>query len=53
MDRWLDEQGERRSREKRHKYDIADYGLAREMVDAAFVRYREFLSARLREETRA
>ena len=53
MDRWLDEQRKRRHREKRHRYDIADYGLTREMVDAAFVRYREFLSARLREETRA
>lgn len=44
METWLDEQRERRRTEKRHKYDIADYGLTREKIDAAFARYREFLS---------
>lgn len=44
MERWLDEQRERRRTEKRHRYDIADYGLTREMIDTAFARYREFLS---------
>ncbi len=44
MDRWLDEQRERRRDEKRHKYDIADYGLTPEAIDGAFTRYREFLS---------
>ncbi|MYH51090.1 MAG: sulfotransferase, partial [Gammaproteobacteria bacterium] len=46
MEAWLDELLERRRTEKRHRYDIADYGLTREMIDAAFVRYREFVSER-------
>ena len=46
MDAWLAEQAERRRSEKRHRYDIADYGLTREMVDAAFARYRAFVSER-------
>jgi len=44
MEAWLDEQMERRRTEKRHTYDIADYGLTREAVDAAFARYLDFLS---------
>ncbi len=44
METWLDEQRERRRTEKRHTYDIADYGLTREMIDEAFARYRDFLS---------
>ena len=48
MEKWLDEQRERRRKEKRHKYDIADYGLTGEAVDAAFERYREFLSGKIR-----
>ena len=44
MEDWLEEQRERRRKETRHKYDIGDYGLTREMIDAAFARYREFLS---------
>ena len=44
METWLEEQRERRRTEKRHKYDIADYGLTRDTIDAAFARYREFLS---------
>ena len=44
MEAWLDEQSERRRTEKRHTYDIADYGLTREAIDEAFVRYLDFLS---------
>ena len=44
MDEWRDRQAAHRQKEQRHKYDIADYGLTREMIDAAFARYREFLS---------
>ena len=44
MEHWLDEQRERRRTEKRHKYDIADHGLTRDMIDAAFARYHDFLS---------
>ena len=46
MDAWLAEQAKHRRTEKRHKYDIADYGLTREMIDAAFARYHEFVSER-------
>ena len=46
METWLAEQAEQRQTEKRHKYDIADYGLTREAIDAAFARYREFVSER-------
>ena len=45
MNTWLDEQEERRRGEKRHTYDIASYGLTRDMVDEAFARYREFVSS--------
>lgn len=45
MNTWLDEQEERRRTEKRHTYDIASYGLTRDMVDGAFTRYREFVSS--------
>ena len=45
MDDWLDRQAAHRRKEKRHIYDIADYGLSREAVDAAFSRYRDFLSS--------
>ncbi len=44
MEAWLDEQMERRRTEKRHTYDIADYGLTRKAIDEAFVRYLDFLS---------
>ena len=46
MDAWLAEQTEHRRTERRHRYDIADYGLTREMIDASFARYREFVSER-------
>lgn len=44
MEAWLDEQGERRRTEKRHSYDIADFGLTRDKVDEAFARYLTFVS---------
>ena len=37
-----------RATEKRHTYDIADYGLTQETIDDAFVRYRDFLSGHSR-----
>ncbi len=46
MDAWLEKQAERRRTEKRHRYHIADYGLTREMIDAAFAPYRKFVSER-------
>ena len=46
METWLEAQRERRLTEKRHTYDIADYGLTPEAIDAAFTRYRDFLSRR-------
>ena len=50
MEAWLDDQRDRRRTEKRHRYDIAAYGLTRQMVDEAFARYREFLSGGGRRE---
>ena len=44
MEDWLEVQAAHRQREKRHTYDLADFGLTREKVDAAFSGYRDFLS---------
>ena len=44
MEAWLQAQRKRRRTESRHTYDLADYGLTPEAVDAAFARYRDFLS---------
>ncbi|MDE2796457.1 MAG: sulfotransferase [Gemmatimonadota bacterium] len=44
MDHWLEVQAARRRGEKRHKYDLADFGVTRERVDAAFSRYHDFLT---------
>ena len=44
MDHWLEVQAARRRREERHKYDLADFGLTREEVTAAFSRYHDFLT---------
>ena len=44
MEEWREVQAAHRQREKRHKYDIADYGLTREAIDHAFGRYLDFLS---------
>ena len=46
MDDWLFRQAERRRGEPRHRYDLADYGLTSEEVDAAFAGYRDFLTRR-------
>ena len=41
MKAWFWKQEERRRADKRHKYDIADYGLTGDVVNEAFARYRE------------
>jgi len=46
MDDWLFRQAERRRSEPRHRYDLGDYGLTREDINAAFARYRDFLTHR-------
>ena len=46
MEDWRLRQAEQRRRETRHRYDLKDYGLDREAVDAAFARYREFVDTR-------
>ena len=44
MEDWLFQQAERRRGEPRHRYDLGDYGLTPEDVNAAFAGYREFLT---------
>ncbi len=44
---WFWKQEKRRRAEKRHTYDIADYGLTRDRVNAAFADYREFVEHRV------
>lgn len=44
MESWLEVQASQRRGEKRHKYDLADFGLTREMVDSTFSGYRDFLT---------
>ena len=46
MDDWLHQQAERRQRETRHRYALEDYGLTPESVNAAFARYRDFITSR-------
>ena len=46
MDDWLFRQAERRRGEPRHRYDLGDYGLTPEDVNAAFAGYRDFLTRR-------
>lgn len=43
MDDWLIRQSRRRRRERRHRYDLARYGLTPDEVDNAFARYRDFI----------
>ena len=52
MKAWFWKQDEQRRAEQRHRYDIADHGLTREMIDEAFARYRDFLSDRSRRASR-
>ncbi len=44
MNNWLDLQAVQRKSQKRHTYDLSDFNLTREKVDAAFANYRGFLS---------
>jgi hypothetical protein len=46
MNAWQERQAERRRHEVRHSYNLADYDLTPETVDAAFSGYREFTAAR-------
>ena len=46
MDDWLFRQAEKRRTEPRHRYALEDYGLTPEAVNAAFKRYRDFLTTR-------
>jgi len=46
MDDWLFRQAEQRRQEKRHRYTLEDYGLRPEEVNAAFARYRDFITDR-------
>ena len=46
MEAWQERQAERRRHEVRHSYDLADFDLTPQAVDAAFSRYREFIAAR-------
>ena len=45
MEAWQEQQAERRRQEVRHSYDLQDFDLTLEQVDAAFSRYREFIAA--------
>jgi hypothetical protein len=46
MEAWQQQQAQRRRREVRHSYDLEDYDLTPEAVNAAFARYLEFIAAR-------
>ena len=46
MQAWQERQAERRRHEVRHSYDLEDYDLTPEAVDAAFARYRQFIAGR-------
>ena len=45
MTDWRFQQAVHRQRETRHRYALEDYGLTVEAVNAAFARYREFLTS--------
>ena len=44
MEDWQERQSQQRRGEKRHRYDLSDYGLTSEEVNAAFARYRDFIT---------
>jgi hypothetical protein len=44
MTDWRFRQAAHRQRETRHRYALENYGLAMDAVNAAFARYREFLT---------
>ena len=45
MEEWQFRQAEKRRTQTRHRYDLKDYGLTPETVNAAFARYRSFLTS--------
>ena len=45
MTDWRLRQAVHRQRETRHRYSLEDYDLTVEAVNAAFARYREFLTS--------
>ena len=45
MTDWRFRQAVHRQRETRHRYALEDYGLTVEAVNAAFARYRDFLTS--------
>ena len=46
MEDWQFRQAEQRRQENRHRYTLEDYGLTPEEVNAAFARYRDFITDR-------
>ncbi len=46
MEEWQFRQVEKRRTQTRHRYDLKDYGLTSEAVNAAFKRYRDFVTTR-------
>ncbi len=46
MEDWRERQAEQRRGEKRHRYDLGDYGITPEQVNEAFARYRDFMTDR-------
>ena len=46
MEDWQEQQAQKRRGEKRHRYDLDDYGLTPEEVNEAFARYRDFITDR-------
>ena len=46
MEDWQERQAQQRRGEKRHCYDLSDYGFTPEEVNAAFARYRNFITDR-------
>ena len=46
MEEWQEGQAKQRRGERKHRYDLGDYGLTPEAVNAAFARYRDFLTDR-------
>ena len=46
MDDWLFKQSQLRRKQPKHRYNLADYGLSPDEVNAAFSGYRDFLTRR-------
>ena len=45
MEKWMDRQAEHRSREKRRRYQLEEFGLTEELVNSAFDKYRDFITS--------